>query len=95
MSHTGVLTTVTRSYFCELCGEVISHDVVRVDEGRIYHLRCFRRHLHKGEMGMQECPACRTLGCCWNWRGHAWQPCATCGGSGYLASAEEVCGTGQ
>jgi hypothetical protein len=92
MSRTSVLTRVKRLPVCEICGEEISHDVVRVDEGRIYHLRCFRRHLHEGEIGMQECPTCRTLGCGWDWRGHAWKPCARCGGGGYLSTAEEACG---
>jgi hypothetical protein len=34
MPRKSILATVKRSYSCELCGEQISHDVVRVDEGR-------------------------------------------------------------
>jgi hypothetical protein len=93
MPSKSVLTAVRRVPVCELCGEAISHDVVRVDEGRIFHLRCFRRHVQPGEIGMQECPSCRTLGARWDWRGRAWRSCPTCGGSGYLAAAEEACGS--
>ncbi len=92
MSRTSILAAIRQVHVCELCGEAISHDVVRIDEGRIYHLRCFRRHLQAGEMGMEECPACRTLGSSWDWRGRAWQSCPSCGGSGYLSLAEEACG---
>ena len=31
MSRTSARATITRSYICELCGEQISHDAVRVD----------------------------------------------------------------
>ena len=92
MSRTSILAAVRQVHVCELCGEAISHDVVRIDEGRIYHLRCFRRHLQAGEMGMEECPACRTLGSRWDWRGRVWQSCPSCGGSGYLSGADEACG---
>ncbi len=77
---------------CELCGEPIVHDVARIDEGRIFHLSCFRRFLHEGEMGMRECPDCRTTGRSWDWQARAWRSCPGCGGSGYLAMTEAACG---
>ena len=92
MSRKSVLAARTTTHFCELCGEEISHDVVRVDEGRMYHLRCFRRHVHDDEIGLYECPKCRTLGSTWDWMAKAWRACRLCGGSGYLSAAAEACG---
>ena len=92
MSTNFVPAGVKRTVACEICAEEISHDVVRVDEGRVYHLRCFRRHVHGEEIGLFECPKCRTLGSSWDWRGHAWRACTLCGGSGYLAAGDEACG---
>jgi hypothetical protein len=91
MIRNSVLAAVRQVHVCELCGEPISHDVVRIDEGRIYHLSCFRRHLHPGEFGMEECPSCRTLGSTWDWRARAWQSCPTCAGSGYLSVPDAAC----
>ena len=45
MSRKSVLSTRRTVYVCELCGGEVSHDVVRVDEGRLCHLRCFRLHV--------------------------------------------------
>jgi hypothetical protein len=55
-------------------------------------MRCFRRHLHEGELGMEECPSCRTIGSTWDRGRRAWQSCPTCAGSGYLAISEAACG---
>jgi hypothetical protein len=92
MSRKSVLGSTRTSHACDLCGEEITHDVVRVDEGRIYHLRCFRRRVPPNEMGLYECPKCRTLGRVWDWGGKAWRECSLCAGSGYLAAHGEACG---
>ena len=92
MSRKSVLSTARSLHTCELCGAEISHDVVRVDEGRLYHLRCFRLHVPEGEVGIYECPKCRTLGRSWDWSGKSWRECTLCGGSGYLAASGEACG---
>jgi hypothetical protein len=92
MSRKSVLATIRTGHVCELCGEEITHDVVRVDEGRIYHLRCFRLHVPEAEAGIYECPRCRTLGRWWDWGGKSWRECTVCGGSGYLAAPGEACG---
>ncbi|MGA2381492.1 MAG: hypothetical protein ABSG85_19510 [Spirochaetia bacterium] len=92
MSRKSVLTSMRTLHLCELCGDEITHDVVRVDEGRIYHFRCFRRHVPEMELGFYECPKCRTLGRCWDWSGKSWRACTLCAGSGYLAAHGEACG---
>jgi len=92
MSRKSVLTSMRTLHLCELCGDEITHDVVRVDEGRIYHFRCFRRHGPEMELGFYECPKCRTLGRCWDWSGKSWRACTLCAGSGYLAAHGEACG---
>ncbi len=92
MSRKSVLAVKTGLQACELCGEEITHDVVRVDEGRIYHLRCFRQRVPEAEMGLYECPKCRTLGRVWQWGARTWRTCTLCSGSGYLAAAGESCG---
>ena len=75
MSRTSVLTTVKRSYICELCGEQIPHDVVRVPHPRLQlglagallaglrHVR-WRRLSGIGAGGMQHQTVnpCRRLG---------------------------------
>ncbi len=71
-------------YLCELCGEEIKHDVVRVDEGRIYHMRCFSQHINAGVRRLKECPTCQTLGALWNWDHSQWKECDVCKGTGYL-----------
>jgi hypothetical protein len=92
MSRRSVLSAVRPLHLCELCGEEVSHDVVRIDEGRLYHLRCFRMHVSGGEAAICECPGCSTLGRSWDWVGKHWRTCAVCNGSGYLAPSEEACG---
>jgi hypothetical protein len=92
MSRKSVLAANRTLHTCELCGDEITHDVVRVDEGRVYHLRCFRRRVPENEMGLYECPTCRTLGRCWDWGGRSWRECTLCAGSGYLAAQGEACG---
>jgi len=92
MSRKSVLSTARLLHVCELCGDEISHDVVRVDEGRLYHLRCFRLRVPEAEVGIYECPKCRTLGRAWDWSGKSWRDCTICGGSGYLAASGEACG---
>jgi hypothetical protein len=71
-------------YLCEVCGEEILHDVVRVDGGRIYHMRCFSQHLHAGKSDLRECPSCQTLGALWSWDHSQWKECTVCRGTGYL-----------
>lgn len=92
MSRKSVLSAARSLHACELCGVEISHDVVRVDEGRLFHLRCFRLHVPEAEVGLYECPKCRTLGRAWDWSGRSWRDCTVCGGSGYLAASGEACG---
>jgi ribosomal protein L37AE/L43A len=92
MSRKSVLTSMRTLYLCELCGAEITQDVVRVDESRVYHLACFRRHLPKVEIGMYECPKCRTLGRFWDSSRKSWRACSLCGGGGYLAAPSEACG---
>ncbi len=92
MSRRSVLSARQTGHACELCGGEISHDVVRVDDGRIYHFGCFRRHVHEGEIGLYECPKCRTIGRTWDWMAKAWRSCSLCGGSGYLAASPDACG---
>lgn len=92
MSRKSVLSAKATVHSCELCGEEILHDVVRVDEGRMYHLRCFRKHVHDEEIGLYECPKCRTLGCTWDWMAKAWRACTLCDGCGYLSASGESCG---
>ena len=72
-------------YVCEVCGEEIMHDVVRVDEGRIYHMRCFSQHMNAGERRLKECPTCQTLGARWSWDHSQWKECDVCKGTGYLS----------
>lgn len=62
MSRRNVLVPGKPHYACELCGEEIRHDVVRVDGGRIYHMSCFSKHVNGGRRELNECPACQTLG---------------------------------
>jgi hypothetical protein len=71
---------------CAACGGGITHDVVRVDEGRVYHLACFRRVVFEPGTGLYECPRCLTLGSYRTGRGMT--ECLLCGGLGYLAVAE-------
>jgi hypothetical protein len=92
MSRKSVLSATRTLHRCELCGEEVSHDVVRVDEGRLYHLRCFRLHVSEAEVGIFECPSCSTLGRSWDWVGKHWRECPACNGSGYLAAPGEACG---
>ncbi len=92
MSRTSVLAAVRTAHACDLCGEEITHDVVRVDEGRIYHLRCFRRYLPGGALGLFECPKCRTMGCTWEWAEKSWRTCTLCNGGGYLSAPGDACG---
>jgi hypothetical protein len=92
MSRKSVLASSRALHLCELCGGEISHDVARVDEGRIYHLRCFRRQLPEAELGFYECPKCHTLGSWWDWAGKSWRTCTLCQGGGYLAAPGEACG---
>jgi hypothetical protein len=92
MSRERVPASERARHVCGLCGDEISHDVVRVDGGRIYHLRCFRMHVPEAEVGMYECPKCRTLGRSWDWSGRSWRDCSLCGGSGYLAASSKACG---
>lgn len=92
MSRGSVLGTNRAVHACELCGEEISHDVVRIDEGRVYHLRCFRRYVPEAEVGLYECPKCRTLGRTWDWSARAWRTCGLCNGGGYLSAPGETCG---
>ncbi len=92
MSRKSVLSTPRTRHVCERCGEEISHDVVRIDEGRLYHLSCFRMLVPGPEIGILECPQCHTMGRYWDWTGKAWRECTACGGGGYLADPGEACG---
>jgi len=92
MSRKSVLSAPRTLHVCELCGVEVYHDVVRVDEGRLYHLRCFRMHVPEAEVGIFECPRCHTLGRSWDWTSKAWRECTLCGGGGYLADPGEACG---
>ncbi len=92
MSRRSVLAALTGVHACELCREEITDDVVRVDEGRMYHLHCFRKHVHEEEIGLYACPGCRTLGSTWDWMAKKSRACRLCGGSGYLSAAAEPCG---
>lgn len=90
MSRRGFLTPGRTSYTCELCGERIVHDVVRVDEGRIYHMSCFSRHMSQGRSELRECPACRTLGAQWSLDLSQWRECDECCGTGYVTTTEPL-----
>ena len=92
MSRSSVLTKTPVGITCHMCGDEITHDVVKVDGGSICHLRCFRRRVPEAEIGLYECPKCLTLGCTWDWAGRAWRSCTLCGGGGYLAVGAEPCG---
>ncbi|HUI69526.1 MAG TPA: hypothetical protein VL354_03325 [Spirochaetia bacterium] len=87
MSQTNAPGPRTSLYACELCGEEIRHDVARVDDGRIYHMRCFYKHLSGGTTGLKECPACQTLGALWSWDHSRWTECEVCNGTGYLSGS--------
>ena len=85
MSRKSVLTPTPSHLACELCGEEITHDVARVDAGRLFHLRCFRSRIDGGRRALVECPACLTLGARWNAAASTWDECQTCSGTGYLS----------
>ena len=76
------------NYTCELCGEEIQHDVVRVDGGRIYHMRCFNQKVNTGKRELRACPTCQTHGAVWNWDNSEWNECDVCKGTGYLVGAQ-------
>ena len=61
MSRRNVLAQEKPHLACELCCEEIVHDVVRVDGGRIYHMRCFNQRVNAGKRELRECPTCQTL----------------------------------
>ena len=86
MSRTSILSRSPGPLSCALCGNAIEHDVARVDEGRVYHVRCFRRHVTDSERTLYDCPKCATIGGTWSWSRHAWETCDLCAGSGYLSS---------
>jgi len=86
MSRKGFRWTGRPMPRCGQCGESISHDVARVDGGRIYHLRCFRQQVSEMDLGLYECPKCLTLGRTWDRVGRCWQVCILCAGNGYLAA---------
>jgi hypothetical protein len=95
MSRRNVLTPTGKSrHVCELCGEEILHDVVRVDGGSIYHMRCFNRHVGDGKDQLRECPTCQTLGALWSWDHSQWKECDVCKGTGYLAGPGSARGSG-
>jgi hypothetical protein len=73
---------------CACCGGGITDEVARVDEGRCYHVRCFRGHLGVAPVGLYECPHCETLGGTWSATDGSWITCPLCGGCGYLAIDE-------
>ncbi len=81
---------IANSLTCEICNEELLHDVARVDQGRLYHLRCFRLHVFEGDNGLYECPKCRTIGGTWSWTQSRWQCCTLCQGSGYLSAQEDA-----
>jgi len=74
----------TCTLHCEACGDGITHDVVRVDEGHLYHLRCFRNAMGASGSALYECPRCMTIG---SYRAgpRGWSDCELCAGLGYLA----------
>ncbi len=84
MSRRNVLVPGKPHYACELCGEEIRHDVVRVDGGRIYHMSCFSKHVNGGRRELNECPTCQTLGALWSRDDSRWNECDVCRGTGYL-----------
>jgi len=84
MSRRNVLAPAKSIYASDLCGEEILHDVVRVDGGRIYHMRCFSKHVNGGGTVLRECPTCQTLGALWSWDHSRWNECDVCNGTGYV-----------
>ncbi len=90
MSRRNVLTPGRSHHSCELCGEEILHDVVRVDAGRMYHMRCFNQHVNDGKRELSECPTCQTLGALWSWDHSQWSECNVCNGTGYLVGARST-----
>jgi hypothetical protein len=95
MSRRNVLAQEKPHYACELCGEEILHDVVRVDGGRIYHMRCFNQRVNAGKRELRECPTCQTLGALWNWDHSQWNECDVCKGTGYMAGGKPVRGSSR
>ena len=87
MSRRSVLSKERNRHTCALCGREITHDVVRIDDGQVYHMSCFRRHFSGGSRGLVECQSCLTLGALWNRDEAAWNECGICCGTGYLAGA--------
>ena len=87
MSRRSVLSKEKNRHTCGLCGQEITHDVVRIDEGQVYHMSCFSLHFSGGSRGLTECQSCRTLGALWNRHAAAWSECTACSGTGYLAAA--------
>jgi hypothetical protein len=92
VSRRNVLAQGKSHHSCELCGEEILHDVVRVDGGRIYHLRCFTQRVNGGRIALSECPSCQTLGALWSWDNSQWSECDVCNGTGYLRGTGTVGG---
>jgi hypothetical protein len=93
MSPNNSLEPPRTNYACELCGEAIQHDVVRVNGGRIYHMSCFNQKVNAGKRELGACPTSQTLGAWWNWDHSEWNECDVCNGTGYLVGAQPIRGS--
>ena len=72
---------------CNYCKKEIKNDIAHISEDGIYHLSCYREHLHgpdEEKHKMFECPKCHTLGRVWNRRLDSWRVCKLCKGTGYI-----------
>jgi hypothetical protein len=89
MSRKSVLSRRAGPPACDACGEDITDDVVRVEEGRVYHVRCYHESIRGQERSLYECPKCHTFGGVWSRRGREWRICNLCMGSGYLVPPDD------
>jgi predicted RNA-binding Zn-ribbon protein involved in translation (DUF1610 family) len=90
MSRISVLSRSATLPRCGSCGNDITHDVVRVDEGSVFHVRCYHKGAGDEDRALFECPKCHTIGRTWHWRRLEWMTCDLCQGSGYLSASPGV-----
>lgn len=77
-----------KMFICEYCKKEIKNDIAHVNNDKMYHLSCYRKHLHghdDDKHELYECPRCHTLGRRWNGEKEGWKPCKMCKGSGYIS----------
>lgn len=76
-------------YICNQCKKEIKNDVAHINENKVYHLSCYKEHLHDDEdHRLFECPSCHTLGKRWSKKRNKWKVCKLCKGAGYLSILE-------